>query len=113
MLKLYTSPIFLIIPYLCCIFKLMYRIKEIAKKRKCNIKDIAESIGIAPNSLSRIINGENTTVDTLERIAESLNVDVGELFVSKKEMKTIHVIIDKELNVFYSLEDFKEFAKEL
>ncbi|MFX0555816.1 helix-turn-helix domain-containing protein [Maribacter sp. CXY002] len=60
----------------------MYTIKEIAKAQNITLKDLAQQINVAPNTLSRIINGENTTVETLLRIAKVLNVDLRELFIS-------------------------------
>lgn len=61
----------------------MYTIKKIANNKGLTIKALAHKIGVAPNTLSRIINGENTTVEVLRRIAESLDVDIKELFASE------------------------------
>lgn len=60
----------------------MYTIKEIAKAQNVTLKELAQKIEMSPNTLSRIINGENTTVETLQRIAEVLKVGLRELFVS-------------------------------
>lgn len=58
----------------------MLRIKEIAKSKGLAIKDIAKEMEIKSSSLSRIINGSNTTTDSLQRIADVLQVDISELF---------------------------------
>lgn len=55
------------------------RIKEVAKLRGLQLKDIAEKMGIARESLTRTING-NPTLDTLTKIAEAMEVDIIELF---------------------------------
>lgn len=55
------------------------RIKEVTKQKGLQLKDVAEKMGIARESLTRTING-NPTVDTLAKIAEALEVDIIELF---------------------------------
>lgn len=55
------------------------RIKEVAKQKGVQLKDIAEKMGIARESLTRTING-NPTLDTLVKIADALEVNVIELF---------------------------------
>lgn len=85
----------------------MYRIKEIAKSKGIQMKEIAQKIGVEPNTLSRINAGDSTTVERLSAIADILNVKVKDLF---KESSVIHVFINDELHTFYSLDEFKEFA---
>jgi len=55
------------------------RIKEIAKAKGMQLKDVAEKMGNAKESLSRAING-NPQLNTLESIANALDVDITELF---------------------------------
>lgn len=61
----------------------MLIIKEVIKEKGYSVTSLAEKIGMTQVSLSRIING-NPTVETLEKIAVALNVDVRDLFVSTK-----------------------------
>lgn len=56
-----------------------FRIKEVAKQKGLQLKDVAEKVGMARESLTRTING-NPTVDTLGKIADALEVDIIELF---------------------------------
>ena len=84
----------------------MYTIKAIAKAQNVTLKDLAQQIDMAPNTLSRIINGENTTVETLQRLASVLNVEVRDLFVSngtygviEHKGKTYRINSLKELKV--------------
>jgi len=58
----------------------MLRVKEICKEKGLTIANIANRMGIKPPALSRIINGSNTTTDTLNRIASALDVSISELF---------------------------------
>lgn len=66
----------------------MLRVKEIAKEKGLKIEDVAKRMGIKAPALSRIINGSNTTTETLQRIAEALDVDIRELFVPTKEISS-------------------------
>lgn len=68
----------------------MLDIKRVIKEKGYTVTSLAEKIGMTQVSLSRIING-NPTVETLLKIAEALNVDVKELFVSSKGGQTLYV----------------------
>ena len=52
------------------------RIKEVCKEKGITVSQLAEKMGIKQESLSRAING-NPTLETLERIANALEVDVS------------------------------------
>lgn len=64
----------------------MLRIKEVLKAKGITAKELAVKIGISEGALSLAING-NPTVETLDKIASALGVEVPELFVpsSSKE----------------------------
>lgn len=67
------------------------RIKELCREKGVTISSIAEQIGTTQTSLSRALgdNG-NPTFETLEKIANALNVEVTELFAqSKKETTSV------------------------
>ena len=66
----------------------MLRVKELAKEKGLNIADVANRMGIKAPALSRIINGSNTTTDTLQKIANALGVPISELF-ERPESDTI------------------------
>lgn len=65
------------------------RIKKVAKSRGFKLDDIAEKLGINRVTLSRNING-NPTIETLQKIADVLEVDLKQLIESDKE-ETIYV----------------------
>ena len=54
-------------------------IKELCKERCITQKELAERIGLSPVGLAKAIAG-NSTIATLEKIAEGLGVSVPELF---------------------------------
>lgn len=58
------------------------RVKEICKVKGVQMQELADRLNISRVTLTRNING-NPTIDTLEKIAEGLNVDVVELFAKK------------------------------
>ena len=55
------------------------RVKDVCKSKGVSVTDLAARMGIAQESLSRAING-NPTLQTLERIAAALGVEVVDLF---------------------------------
>jgi transcriptional regulator with XRE-family HTH domain len=67
----------------------MLRVKEICKEKGITIAEVANRMGIHAPALSRIINGSNTTTETLERIANALDVSVVDLFERKKEVSLL------------------------
>ena len=67
------------------------RIKEVCKEKGITVSQLAEKMGIKQESLSRAING-NPTLETLERIANALEVDITELFAPSSSGGIIGVI---------------------
>lgn len=65
------------------------RIKELFKEKGMTISAIAEHIGTTQTSLSRALgdNG-NPTLETLEKIATALGVNISELFDQPKNNTT-------------------------
>ena len=57
------------------------RIKEICKEKNLTISTLANRMQIKQESLSRAING-NPTMETLQKIAAALNVEIWELFTA-------------------------------
>lgn len=65
------------------------RIKELCREKGVTISAIAEQIGTTQTSLSRALgdNG-NPTLETLEKIATALGVNISELFDQPKNNTT-------------------------
>lgn len=55
------------------------RIKELLKEKGMTQQDLAQRMGVAAGTLSQQING-SPTLDTLQRIADAIGVDIAELF---------------------------------
>lgn len=90
------------------------RIKDICKEKKITQKDLAVQLGITNIGLSQQVNG-NPTVETLQKIANALNVDVWELFTSSSNRDELTALIDYkgELHRFNDIEALREFIDEL
>lgn len=64
----------------------MNRIKEVIKERGYTITSLADKLGIARESLSRMI--VSPSYPTLEKIAAALGIPLWQLFASKEEIKS-------------------------
>lgn len=66
--------------------KINYRIKEIAAERGKTMTDIYFATNVAESTLSRINNGKlSPSLDTLQRIADYLEVSVAELWGEEQQ----------------------------
>lgn len=64
------------------------RLKEILAQRGIKLKDFASMAGLSQSNLSNYINGNiSPTLDTLNKIATHLDIDVVELFKEKDEVE--------------------------
>ena len=59
------------------------RVKEICKEKGITIQELADNMEMKRESLSRAING-NPTLETLEKIASALGLNISELFDQPK-----------------------------
>jgi transcriptional regulator with XRE-family HTH domain len=57
----------------------MFRIKEICKEKGITLQDLSKKLGINYQSVHAIMTG-NPTVDTLQKLANVLEVQITELF---------------------------------
>ena len=55
------------------------RIKEVLREKGYTIQSLSDEMGINRVSLTNSING-NPTVETLEKIANTLGIDISDLF---------------------------------
>lgn len=65
----------------------MLRIKEIIKNKGLTIQEVADKLGISRVGLSQQINGA-PRLDSLQKIADALDVDLLDLFEDKRETNT-------------------------
>lgn len=70
------------------------RLKDVIKEKNVTSKQLSELLGISETSISRIINGTQTPkLETLLKIANVLNIDIRELFISNltSNKQTIYI----------------------
>ncbi len=58
----------------------LLRIKDLAEKRKISIRELAEMVGLKENQIHVMCRTNSTKIDTLEKIANALNVSIVEFF---------------------------------
>ena len=90
----------------------MIRIKELCKEHNITMKQLALNIGVMPENFPKIING-NPTVETLQKIADALNVHITELFQQPTKNTGIPDVhgflkVDNDLHEIKSIEDLKD-----
>lgn len=76
-------------------YNLSSRVKELCRQRGIQLKDLAQKMGIAPESLSRAING-NPQLSTITSIADNLGVSISELFVVKEQIPLNAIIVCRD-----------------
>lgn len=89
------------------------RIKEIISERPgLTVAGLAKKVGITQPNMSNIVNGKtNPSLETLEKIALALNVEIVELFEEKTDIygvvifggKTYKINSRKALEELYNL----------
>lgn len=70
-----------------------HKVKELCRNKGITIKELAEKMEIAPESLSRAING-NPQLSTIRKIAETLGVSVTDLFDRNEDELLAIVVCD-------------------
>ena len=89
------------------------RVKELCHQRGIQLKNLAKEMGIAPESLSRAING-NPQLSTIASIAENLEISISELFAVKKQISLTAIIVCKnKAYTAQNLSDLKLLINEI
>jgi XRE family transcriptional regulator, regulator of sulfur utilization len=66
--------------------RLGLRLRELRKNAHMTLEDLADKADLNPNYIARIERGEvNVTVQTLERIAKGLSLELQEILVHDKQ----------------------------
>lgn len=80
------------------------RLKEVLKEKEMTGKDLAEKVEVTPASISNIVQGNSfPKPELLLKIAETLNVDIRQLFHPTKENSTTLEDIQKAIDTLESL----------
>lgn len=86
------------------------RLREILKERQITIAQFSEMSGISQSNISNYMIGKiSPTLDTLNRIAAALNIDITELFKKKDDVVLVAKFGDTAVEI--SNEDLLEFIK--
>jgi len=77
----------------------LLRIKELLREKNLTGKDLSEKVGVSSVAISNIASGNSfPKPDLLKRIAEELDVDIRDLFISTKEDAKEAVYVLREGN---------------
>lgn len=73
------------------------RLKEVLKEKGISGKNLADSVGVSENTISFIATGKTQPrFDLLLQIAETLDVDVRDLFNPTKETETETLYVNRK-----------------
>ncbi len=88
-----------------CIFTMNYkikimsvlRLKDLLKEKEVTGKELAATVGVTENAISMIINNKRQPrFELLLQIAETLNVDIRDLFKPSKDTKNETIYVNRE-----------------
>lgn len=89
-----------------------HKVKELCSKRGMTIKQLAENMKIAPESLSRAING-NPQLSTIRKIADALGVSVTDLFDRSDDELLAIVVCDGNTHTATTKAELKKIVDAL
>lgn len=79
---------------------MVFRLREILKDRKITIGQFAVMSGISQSNISNYLSGKvSPTLETLNRIAHTLDIDITELFEKKEEVILIAKFNDRTVEI--------------
>ncbi len=68
------------------------RLKELLKAKGITGKDLAEQLEITENAVSLIVNNKRQPrFELLQKIADILDIDIKDLFISSKGKETVYI----------------------
>ena len=91
------------------------RLKEIMQERGITSVALASMVGLSKNTISNLINNKTMpSIDTLNEIAEKINVPLWQLFAEPKRQDFSAIIDYKgELRKVTSIEELEKVVQEL
>lgn len=73
------------------------RVREVLDEKNMLGQDLAAKIGVTPTTISNITKGNNfPKPETLVKIAEALDVDIRDLFISTKPEKSDTIFVKRQ-----------------
>ena len=92
------------------------RIKELCQEKGITQKELAEKLGITDISLNKTLRGEYPQLQSLEKIANALEIPISALFedVKSSDGKVVGFVkVGDTVHEVKSVEDVKDFAGKL
>lgn len=86
------------------------RIKELCQSKGFTQKDLADKMGISDISLNKTLRGDYPQLQSLERIANALEVDIAELFVRNTPGSEVNGYV-KVKGALYEVHSFDDLEK--
>ena len=86
------------------------RIKELCQSKGITQKELADKMGISDISLNKTLRGDYPQLQTLERIANALEVDIAELFVRNTPDSEVNGYV-KVKGTLYEVHSFEDLRK--
>jgi len=86
------------------------RIKELCQSKGFTQKDLADKMGISDISLNKTLRGDYPQLQSLERIANALDVDISELFVRNTLNSEVNGYV-KVKGTLYEVHSFEDLRK--
>lgn len=91
-------------------YQMTLRLREILKERKITIAQFAELSGISQSNLSNYMMGKvSPTLETLNKIADALNIELTSLFKNDEDIQVYAKYNDMTVEI--NKEDLIEFIK--
>ena len=89
------------------------RIKELCQSKGFTQKDLSDKMGISDISLNKTLRGDYPQLQSLERIANALEVDIAELFARNVPDSEVngYVKVKGTLYEVHSFEDLEKLLK--
>lgn len=57
-----------------------YKLQEVIERKGISVRELARRSGVPRSQIERIIDGRNTTVETLCKLSKALSVPAADLF---------------------------------
>ena len=90
---------------------MVFRLRDILKERQISIAQFSTMCGISQSNISNYMCGKiSPTLETLNKIADSLNIDITELFKKQEDIVFLAKINDQTYEI--NNEELIKFIKE-
>lgn len=86
------------------------RIKELCQSKGFTQKELADKMGISDISLNKTLRGDYPQLQSLERIANALDIDISELFVRNTPDSDVNGYV-KVKGTLYEVHSFEDLRR--